>query len=72
VAQSEGARRWYLTAKQLCRGVLRSVSELMAAIDAYMTQRHTHPTPLVWTKPAQEILVNVQRSRLALDKTRTA
>lgn len=56
MAQSAGTRRWYLTAKQLCRGMLHSVPELMAAIDAYMTQRNAQPQPFVWTKPAQEIL----------------
>lgn len=61
-----------LTAKQIRRGVFRSVPELIAAIDTYMTQRNAHPTPFVWTKTAQEILAKVHRARLALDKTRTA
>jgi hypothetical protein len=39
-----------LTAKQIRRGVFRSVPELIAAIDAYITQRNTHPKPFVWTK----------------------
>jgi hypothetical protein len=61
-----------LTAKQIRRGVFRSVPELIAAIDAYMTQRNAQPTPFVWTKSAQEILAKVNRARIALDKTRTA
>ena len=61
-----------LTAKQIRRGVFRSVPELIAAIDAYMTQRNAQPTPFVWTKTAQEILVKVNRGRIALDKIRTA
>lgn len=61
-----------LTAKQIRRGVFRSVPELIAAIDAYITQRNAHPTPFVWTKTAQEILAKVNRARIALDKTRTA
>lgn len=61
-----------LTAKQIRRGVFRSVPELMAAIDAYIAQRNAHPTPFVWTKTAQDILVKVNRARIALDKTRTA
>jgi len=60
-----------LTAKQLRRGVFRSVPELIAAIDAYMTQRNAHPTPFVWTKSAQEIVAKVNRAKIALDKTRT-
>ncbi|TKB68599.1 MAG: IS630 family transposase [Nitrospira sp.] len=61
-----------LTAKQLRRGVFRSVPELIAAIDAYITQRNAHPTPFVWTKSAQEIVAKVNRAKVALDKTRTA
>ncbi|MEP6936332.1 MAG: IS630 family transposase [Nitrospirota bacterium] len=61
-----------LTAKQIRRGVFRSVPELIAAIDAYITQRNAHPTPFVWTKTAQDILAKVHRARHALDKTRTA
>ncbi len=61
-----------LTTTQIRRGVFRSVPELIAAIDAYITPRNAHPTPFVWTKPAQNILATVHRARLALDKTRTA
>ncbi|MEO7859990.1 MAG: IS630 family transposase, partial [Nitrospirales bacterium] len=61
-----------LTAKQIRRGVFRSVPELIAAIDTSITQRKAQPKPLVWTKTAQEILAKVNRARLALDKTRTA
>jgi hypothetical protein len=52
--------------------VFRSVPELIAAIDAYMTQRNATPKLLVWAKTAQEILAKVNRARIALDKTRTA
>ena len=61
-----------LSAKQLRRGVFRSVPELIAAIDAYMTQRNAQPKPFVWTKSAQAILTKVNRAKIALDKTRTA
>jgi hypothetical protein len=61
-----------LTAKQIRRGVFRSVPELIVAIETYITQRHAYPTPIVWTKTAQDILANVHRARIALDKTRTA
>jgi hypothetical protein len=61
-----------LTAKQIRRGVFRSVPELIAAIDAYMAQRNAKPAPVVWTKTAQEILAKVNRAKRALDKTRTA
>ena len=58
-----------LTAKQLRRGVFRSVLDLIAA---YMVQCNAKPTPLVWTKTAQEILTKVNRATRSLDKTRTA
>jgi transposase len=61
-----------LTAKQLRRGVFRSVSELIAAIDTYMIHRNALPTPFVWTKTAHEILTKVNRAKIVLDKTRTA
>lgn len=61
-----------LTATQLRRGVFRSVPDLIAAIDAYMAHRNAQPTPLVWTKSAQEILAKVNRAKRTLDKTRTA
>lgn len=61
-----------LTAKQIRRGVFRSVPELIAAIAASITQRNAHPQPFVWTKTAQAILAKVHRARIALDKTRTA
>lgn len=61
-----------LTAKQIRRGVFRSVPDLIAAIEAYIAQRNAHPTPLVWTKTTQEILAKVHRAKRALDKTRTA
>jgi len=61
-----------LTAKQIRRGVFRSVPELIAAIDAYITERNAQPTPFMWTKTAQEILATMNRARRGLDKTRTA
>lgn len=61
-----------LTAKQIRRGVFRSVPELIAAIDVYIAERNARPTPFVWTKTAQEILAKVNRARRGLDKTRTA
>jgi transposase len=61
-----------LTAKQIRRGVFRSVPDLIAAIEAYIAQRNAHPTPFVWTKTTQEILAKVHRAKRALDKTRTA
>jgi hypothetical protein len=60
------------TAKQIRPGVFPSVPDLISAIDAYITQYHAHPTPLVWTKTAQEILTKVHQASRALDKTRTA
>lgn len=50
-----------LTTKQLPRGVHRSVKDLKAAIYVYLAERYTHPTPVGWTKTADEILDNIKR-----------
>lgn len=66
--------RWFrdLTARRIRRGVFRSVSELIQAIDEYLRHHNAAPKPFVWTKSAHDILAKVHRARVALDKTRTA
>jgi len=56
-----------LTNKAIRRGAFASVPELIAAIDAYLTQTNTHPTPFTWTKTADQIVEKVQRGRITLD-----
>ncbi|MCA1694318.1 MAG: IS630 family transposase [Actinobacteria bacterium] len=55
--------RWFasLTAKQLRRGVHRSVRELEAAIRAFIDAHNTTGKPFVWAKTADEILASIAR-----------
>jgi hypothetical protein len=67
--------RWFadLTAKQLRRGVHRSVAQLKAAIREYVAAHHGHPKPFVWTETADQILASIARfaqSTLDLRPTR--
>ena len=50
-----------LTEKQIRRGVHRSVAELEAAINAFLDQHNTDPTPFRWVKSADDILAAVER-----------
>ena len=45
-----------LTRRRIRRGVFRSVTDLQAAINRYLSEHNDDPTPFVWTKPATEIL----------------
>ena len=56
-----------ITAKQIRRGVFRSVDELEAAIGDYIAQNNTAPKPFVWTKSAETILKKVRRAKAALN-----
>jgi transposase len=55
--------RWFaaLTAKQLKRGVHRSVRALEAAIRTFIDAHNTTGKPYVWTKTADEILASIAR-----------
>ena len=55
-----------ITAKQIRRGVFRSVAELEKAIHDYIAQNNTAPKPFVWTKSAAAILEKVGRAKAAL------
>jgi transposase len=50
-----------LTARQLKRGVHRSVEDLEAAVLAYIERHNAEPRPFRWTKPADQILASVGR-----------
>lgn len=60
-----------LTDKRLRRGAFRSVPELIAAIEAYVTAHNDDPKPFVWRKTVDEILAKVGRARAALDNAPT-
>ena len=55
-----------LTQKRIRRGVFHSVDHLEACLKDYIETYNKDPRPLVWTKPAAEILEKVERARQAL------
>lgn len=61
-----------LTTKRIRRGVFRSVSDLIQAIEEYITHHNTAPKPFVWTATVDTIMKKVTRARKVLHKTRTA
>jgi transposase len=50
-----------LAEKQIKRGAHRSVKELIAAIEAFISQQNANPKPLRWTKSADDILASIER-----------
>ncbi len=63
--------RWFseLTSKLLQRGVHRSVRDLEADINHWMTHWNDNPRPYVWVKTADEILTNLARYRERISAT---
>ena len=61
--------RWFgeLDDKAIRRGVFKSVPDLIATIETYLTTNNQHPTPFVWTATAEQILAKVRRGRVALE-----
>ncbi len=45
-----------IAVKRLRRGVLTSVTDLVAAIDEYIAHHNTNPKPFIWPKTARDIL----------------
>ena len=56
-----------ITQQQIRRGVFKSVAELEAAIQEYLTERNAKPKPFMWTASAASILEKVRRGRQALE-----
>jgi len=54
-----------LTAKQLRRGVFRSVAALEKAAHAYLDERNADAKPFTWTADADTILRRVAKHRAA-------
>ena len=50
-----------LTRRRLRRGVFRSIVDLQAAINRYITEHNDDPKPFVWTKTADTILARTAR-----------
>lgn len=60
-----------LTQQRLKRWLLRSVEELIGAVDQCADHYSERPKPFVWTASAQDILEKVKRARKALNNVRS-
>jgi len=58
-----------ITRQQIRRGVFKSVADLEAAIDIWLTERNAKPTPFKWTAKADAILEKNARARKALEQS---
>jgi transposase len=50
-----------MTRQRIRRGVFRSIADLQAAINAYLTEHNASPKPFLWTKSAEAILAKLGR-----------
>src|SRR3954447_26786641 len=55
------------TKRRLKRGVFRSVVDLQAAINRYLTEANQDPKPFTWTANPDKIIAAVNRGRQALE-----
>src|SRR3989441_5887696 len=62
--------RWFghLDQKAIRRGVFRSVEDLKASIDAFLTAWNKDPKPFVWTATVESITEKLSRCRRTLEK----
>jgi hypothetical protein len=62
--------RWFghLDQKAIRRGVFRSVEDLKASIDAFLTAWNEDPKPFVWTATVESITEKLSRCRQTLEK----
>ena len=58
-----------ITDKRIRRGVFKSVPDLEAAINEYISAHNANPKPLIWTAKASDILAKVTRARAVLNKS---
>jgi len=61
-----------ISENRIRRGIFRSVPELEAAMQTYITNHNAAPKPFIWTASANDILAKVTRARKMLDATRGA
>jgi len=61
--------RWFreITDKRIRRGAFRSVPELIAAIEDYMSNHNQNPRVFVWTASVESILTKIAKCKEALD-----
>ena len=57
-----------ITRQQIRRGVFKSVAELEAAIETWLTERNAKPKLFKWTAKANIILEKNARARRALEE----
>ena len=57
-----------ITRQQIRRGVFKSVAELEAAIETWLTERNAKPKPFKWTAKANIILEKNARAKRALEE----
>jgi len=62
--------RWFgeLDNKAIRRGVFRSVEDLQASIDAFLSAWNKNPKPFVWTATVESITEKLSRCRQTLEK----
>lgn len=58
--------RWFrdLSERNLRRGILNCVPDLIANIETYLEANNDNPKPYVWTATAEDILARVHRAHL--------
>lgn len=61
-----------ITENQLKRGIFKSTTELIKAIEDYIRCHNRNPKPFIWTATANDILEKIKRSRQKLNKLQTA
>jgi len=64
--------RWFalITQQAIRRGSFRSVRELVASVDRYVTHYNEHKRPFIWTATADSILEKLQRICKVINGTR--
>jgi hypothetical protein len=50
-----------MTRQRIRRGIFRSISDLQAAINAYLVEHNASLKPFLWTKSAPDILAKLDR-----------
>src|SRR4029453_16612089 len=65
----DGRARWIatLTKRRLKRGVFRSLADFQAAINRFLDEHNTQPTPFRWTADPTTIIAAVKRGHQVLD-----
>jgi hypothetical protein len=59
-----------LTKRRLKRGAFRSLVDLQAAINRFLTESNANPKPFVWTADPDKIIAPVRRVYQTVDSIR--